>query len=147
MLELADEADSKSVGSDTVRVRPPPPAPEKPTSFDLSVFQLNPPLRVGEIVFDDEIQLRWMKFAVSGEWVDLISSAAKPQYFTMTAGHYFTYTQKKRLLVVKARNFLNTLGRYKVVRKAFLKRHQCHKNLQYFLYFFRQKIWAQRHIN
>ena len=29
MLELADEADSKSVGSDTVRVRPPPPAPHK----------------------------------------------------------------------------------------------------------------------
>ncbi len=29
MLELADEADSKSVGSDTVRVRPPPPAPKK----------------------------------------------------------------------------------------------------------------------
>ena len=27
VLELADEADSKSVGSDTVRVRPPPPAP------------------------------------------------------------------------------------------------------------------------
>ena len=29
VLELADEADSKSVGSDTVRVRPPPPAPMK----------------------------------------------------------------------------------------------------------------------
>ena len=29
VLELADEADSKSVGSDTVRVRPPPPAPKK----------------------------------------------------------------------------------------------------------------------
>ena len=29
VLELADEADSKSVGSDTVRVRPPPPAPNK----------------------------------------------------------------------------------------------------------------------
>ncbi len=28
VLELADEADSKSVGSDTVRVRPPPPAPK-----------------------------------------------------------------------------------------------------------------------
>ena len=30
MLELADEADSKSVGSDTVRVRPPLPAVRKP---------------------------------------------------------------------------------------------------------------------
>ncbi len=34
VLELADEADSKSVGSDTVRVRPPPPAPEKRQSAD-----------------------------------------------------------------------------------------------------------------
>ena len=33
VLELADEADSKSVGSDTVRVRPPPPAPEKSIDF------------------------------------------------------------------------------------------------------------------
>ena len=29
MMELADVPDSKSGGSDTVRVRPPPPAPEK----------------------------------------------------------------------------------------------------------------------
>ena len=36
VLELADEADSKSVGSDTVRVRPPPPAPNKAST--LSVF-------------------------------------------------------------------------------------------------------------
>ena len=28
-MELADVLDSKSSGSDTVRVRPPPPAPEK----------------------------------------------------------------------------------------------------------------------
>ncbi len=28
-MELADVTDSKSVGSDTVRVRPPPSAPEK----------------------------------------------------------------------------------------------------------------------
>ncbi len=42
-------------------------------------FQLNPPLRVGEIACCDEIQLRWVKFAVSSEWVDLISSVAKPK--------------------------------------------------------------------
>ena len=29
VLELADEVDSKSIGSNTVRVRPPPPAPRK----------------------------------------------------------------------------------------------------------------------
>ena len=29
MMELADVLDSKSSGSDTVRVRPPPPAPNK----------------------------------------------------------------------------------------------------------------------
>ena len=29
VMELADVTDSKSVGSDTVRVRPPPPAPCK----------------------------------------------------------------------------------------------------------------------
>ena len=33
-------------------------------------FQLNPPLRVGEIVFDDEIQLRWVKFASTASgWI------------------------------------------------------------------------------
>ena len=29
VMELADVTDSKSVGSDTVRVRPPPPAPKQ----------------------------------------------------------------------------------------------------------------------
>ena len=38
MLELADEADSKSVGSDTVRVRPPPPAPVESTILKVVLF-------------------------------------------------------------------------------------------------------------
>jgi len=42
----------------------------------LSVFQLNPPLRVGEIVCNDEIQLHWMKSGSTAGWVDLISSEA-----------------------------------------------------------------------
>ena len=33
-MELADVTDSKSVGSDTVRVRPPPPAPKQGTNYD-----------------------------------------------------------------------------------------------------------------
>ncbi len=33
-MELADVPDSKSGGSDTVRVRPPPPAPKKSTFVD-----------------------------------------------------------------------------------------------------------------
>ena len=33
-------------------------------------FQLNPPLRVGEIFFDDEIQLRWVKSASTADgWI------------------------------------------------------------------------------
>ena len=46
MMELADVLDSKSSGSDTVRVRPPLPAPEKSTCIRKCFFQLNPPLRV-----------------------------------------------------------------------------------------------------
>jgi hypothetical protein len=37
------------------RLQVPPRPPEKTTCFYTSFFQLNPPLRVGEIVFDDEI--------------------------------------------------------------------------------------------
>ena len=33
VMELADVPDSKSGGSDTVRVRPPPPAPERNDNF------------------------------------------------------------------------------------------------------------------
>ena len=69
-MELADVLDSKSSGSDTVRVRPPLPAPEKDLVERQGLFQLNPPLRVGEIVFDDEIQLRWVKSASTADgWI------------------------------------------------------------------------------
>ena len=46
------------LGSDPPRVRISPSPPEKPTSFNLSVFQLNPPFRVGEIL------LRNVKFSL-----------------------------------------------------------------------------------
>ena len=75
---MADVLDSKSSGSDTVRVRPPLPAPEKkqPLSTKTKVvsFQLNPPCRVGEIIFDDEIPFG-DEIRLDGGWVDLISSA------------------------------------------------------------------------
>ena len=40
-MELADVPDSKSGGSDTVRVRPPPPAPKKQTQFLCLLFLNN----------------------------------------------------------------------------------------------------------
>ena len=54
-----------------MRVQVPSPAPEKNphlSATSVGSFQLNPPYRVGEIIFDDEIRL-------DGGWVDLISSA------------------------------------------------------------------------
>ena len=38
MMELADVLDSKSSGSDTVRVRPPLPAPKRKTRISVSFF-------------------------------------------------------------------------------------------------------------
>ena len=38
VLELADEVDSKSIGGDTVRVRPPPPAPKKEKTHSVFSF-------------------------------------------------------------------------------------------------------------
>ena len=40
MMELADVADSKSDGSDTVRVRPPLPAPSKGYKKDIATEKL-----------------------------------------------------------------------------------------------------------
>ena len=45
VLELADEVDSKSIGGDTVRVRPPPPAPRKTRQEILSGLSLIPKVR------------------------------------------------------------------------------------------------------
>ena len=44
VMELADVLDSKSSGSDTVRVRPPPPAPKKAFAYASAFFNLIRPL-------------------------------------------------------------------------------------------------------
>ena len=67
VAELADAPDLGS-GVYDVQVQVLSPVPEK-APFGV-LFQLNPPLRVGEIVFDYEIQLRWMKFASTASgWI------------------------------------------------------------------------------
>ncbi len=44
--------------------------PEKSTCYCKCFFQLNPPLRVGEIVCNNEIQLRWIKSASTADgWI------------------------------------------------------------------------------
>ena len=53
------------------------PAPEKNphlSTTSVGSFQLNPPYRVGEIIFDDEIPYG-DEIRLDGGWVDLISSA------------------------------------------------------------------------
>ena len=42
LVGMADEVDSKSIGSDTVRVRPPLPAPEKSTLRRAFFNEINP---------------------------------------------------------------------------------------------------------
>ena len=74
---MADIADLKSAGSNTVPVRVRSAAPEKNphlSTTSVGSFQLNPPYRVGEIIFDDEIPYG-DEIRLDGGWVDLISSA------------------------------------------------------------------------
>ena len=63
----------KAMDSDSIipQVRVLLSQPEKPTSFDLSVFQLNSPLRVGEILLRNvKIRLQRVKFASTASgWI------------------------------------------------------------------------------
>ena len=63
--------------SNRTRVRIPLSPPEKNphlSATSVGSFQLNPPYRVGEIIFDDEIPYG-DEIRLDGGWVDLISSA------------------------------------------------------------------------
>ena len=74
---MVDVTDSKSVGGNIVWVRvllsPPEKNPHLSTT-SVGSFQLNPPYRVGEIIFDDEIPYG-DEIRLDGGRVDLISSA------------------------------------------------------------------------
>ncbi len=77
MVELADTLDLGSNGlAVQVQVLLPVPEKKQPLSTKTKVvsFQLNPPCRVGEIIFDDEIPFG-DEIRLDGGWVDLISSA------------------------------------------------------------------------
>ena len=81
MLESADRQAWGACVSIGVRVQVPFPAPEKNphlSTTSVGSFQLNPPNRVGEIIFDDEIPYG-DEIRLDGGWVDLISSEAKPK--------------------------------------------------------------------
>ena len=74
---MVDVADSKSAAGDSVPVRVRSPAPEKNphlSTTSVGSFLLNPPYRVGEIIFDDEIPYG-DEICLDGGWLDLISSA------------------------------------------------------------------------
>ena len=77
VVEQADTRDLKSLAVKSVPVRSRSPAPEKNphlSTTSVGSFQLNPPYRVGEIIFDDEIPYG-DEIRLDGGWVDLISSA------------------------------------------------------------------------
>ena len=92
---------SDGFGTQKSQVRILSSRPEKPTSFDLSVFQLNPPLRVGEIIFDDEI-LPLGRMKSPQRWVDLISSTivdfiCKADFILATARISFFFVRVRSL--------------------------------------------------
>ena len=68
VLKWSKRRDSKSrrPGNWCMGSNPISSARKRQVSTETCRFQLNPPLRVGEIVFDDEIQLRWMISATFG---------------------------------------------------------------------------------
>ena len=56
------------------------------------LFQLNPPLRVGEIIFDDEIPYG-DEIRLDAGWVDLISSEAKPKISSALADFILAFAR------------------------------------------------------
>ena len=71
-----------------VRIHHPPP--EKDDCESNRLFQLNPPFRVGEIIFDDEIPFG-DEIRLDAGWVDLISSAQQISSLRKQGFHYIMH--------------------------------------------------------
>ena len=114
VMELADVTDSKSVGSDTVWVRVPPPAPEKrPSQLTWSFFN--------EIRFSaSEILLRNVKYASRVKYLlrkcqltIKVMPAIPVQVIRAYClfGFFFVYVQfyislKRRIIIIQAYIFI-----------------------------------------
>ena len=70
-MELADVTDSKSVGSNTVRVRPPPSAPSnKPTLFMRGLIAFVPMAGVEPAICGSRKDARWRSHKVGARCTD-----------------------------------------------------------------------------
>ena len=107
-MELADVLDSKSSGSDTVRVRPPPPAPEKKQLLSTkSCFFSYPSRRLGISLFTilqntQFIVIDLRKFLFIGEFIiSYFRRKIKAQALYIINSEGIAYHQHEVLYIIK----------------------------------------------